>query len=74
MFNNPNLFHLLLFQYWAMEAIPVLTGLVGKRRRGRNGQGFPRLTRWYCKKKPRHLEEKFTDEVRAHIYIYKSCV
>ncbi|KAK0578970.1 hypothetical protein LWI29_019163 [Acer saccharum] len=52
--------------YWAMEAIPVLSGSVGKRRRGRNGHGFPRLTRWNCRKKPPQLEHKFTDELEAY--------
>ncbi|KAK0603227.1 hypothetical protein LWI29_002679 [Acer saccharum] len=52
--------------YWAMEAIPVLSGSVGKRRRGRNGHGFPRLTRWFCQKKPPQLEHKFTDELEAY--------
>ncbi|KAK2646199.1 hypothetical protein Ddye_021394 [Dipteronia dyeriana] len=51
--------------YWAMVAILVLTGLVGKRRRGRMGLGFPRLTRWYCRKKPAHLGNKFNDELEA---------
>ncbi|KAK2641397.1 hypothetical protein Ddye_023160 [Dipteronia dyeriana] len=55
-------FHLLLFQYWAMKAIPVLTGLDRKRRRGRTGRGFPRLTKWYCRKKPAHLGNKFNDK------------
>ncbi|KAK0603230.1 hypothetical protein LWI29_002724 [Acer saccharum] len=53
--------------YWAMEAIPVLSGSVGKRRRGRNGHGFPRLTRWNCRKKPPQLEHKFTDELEAYM-------
>ncbi|KAK2652748.1 hypothetical protein Ddye_012604 [Dipteronia dyeriana] len=48
-----------------MEAIPVLTCLVGKWRRGRTGRGFPRLTRWYCRKKPAHLGNKFNDELEA---------
>ncbi|KAK2646236.1 hypothetical protein Ddye_021431 [Dipteronia dyeriana] len=51
--------------YWAMEAIPVLTGLVGKRKRGRTGLGFPQLTRWYCWKKPAHLGNKFNNELEA---------
>ncbi|TXG48876.1 hypothetical protein EZV62_024751 [Acer yangbiense] len=54
------------FMYWVMGAIPVLSGSVGKRRRGRNGHGFPRLTRWYCRKKPSQLEHKFTDELEAY--------
>ncbi|KAI9156681.1 hypothetical protein LWI28_010505 [Acer negundo] len=45
-----------------MEAIPDLADMVRKRRRGRKGYGFPRLTRWYCRKKPPHLEQKFIDE------------
>ncbi|KAI9153371.1 hypothetical protein LWI28_010339 [Acer negundo] len=49
-----------------MEAIPVLTGLVGKQRRGRKGHRFSRLTRWYYRKKPPHLEQKFTDELKAY--------
>ncbi|KAK2637404.1 hypothetical protein Ddye_032196 [Dipteronia dyeriana] len=48
-----------------MEAIPILTGFVGKRRRERTGHGFPRLTRWYCRKKPAHLGNNFNDELKA---------
>ncbi|KAK2634681.1 hypothetical protein Ddye_029473 [Dipteronia dyeriana] len=48
-----------------MEANPVLTGLVGKRRRVRTDRRFPLLTRWYCWKKAAHLGNKINEELEA---------
>ncbi|KAK2652102.1 hypothetical protein Ddye_011958 [Dipteronia dyeriana] len=48
------------FQVWAMEDIPYLTG-VGLR----ISNVYPRLMNWCCKKKPKNLDNEFTDEMEA---------
>ncbi|KAK0606389.1 hypothetical protein LWI29_037235 [Acer saccharum] len=49
------------YYYWAMEAIPKLTGVVGVQR----GDGFPRVRRWYDRKKSLNLQKEFTNELEA---------
>ncbi|KAK2637712.1 hypothetical protein Ddye_025507 [Dipteronia dyeriana] len=49
------------FKVWAMEAIPCLTGVYGLR----ISNVYPRLMNWCCKKKPKNLDNEFTDEMEA---------
>ncbi|KAK2642982.1 hypothetical protein Ddye_024745 [Dipteronia dyeriana] len=44
-----------------MEAIPCLTGVHGLR----ISNVYPRLMNWCCKKKPKNLDNEFTDEMEA---------
>ncbi|KAL5789369.1 hypothetical protein ACOSQ2_004257 [Xanthoceras sorbifolium] len=47
-------------QIWALEAIPCLTGVIGTS----DGDGLPRCTRWFSRKKPTSLDDKLNSETR----------
>ncbi|KAL5819630.1 hypothetical protein ACOSQ4_023472 [Xanthoceras sorbifolium] len=46
---------------WALEAIPSLNGKCGIRQ----GDGIPRVCRWYCRKKPTGLVNEFKDDLEV---------
>ncbi|KAL5742388.1 hypothetical protein ACOSP7_029120 [Xanthoceras sorbifolium] len=46
---------------WALEAIPSLNGKCGIRQ----GDGIPRVCRWYCRKKPTGLVNEFKDDLKV---------
>ncbi|KAL5810752.1 hypothetical protein ACOSQ4_027320 [Xanthoceras sorbifolium] len=46
---------------WALEAIPSLNGKCGIRQ----GDGIPRVCRWYCRKKPTGLVNEFKEDLKV---------